>query len=99
MPSYLPSGVKLGLIIARSFHAGVLEANGVEMIGAKPEAIKRRDRELFKQAMLKIGLDCVPFLSIPWKKLRHTLMNWETFPLFYDLLSLWWTGEGLPTTV
>jgi len=38
--------------------AGVLEKYGVEMIGAKPEAIsKGEDRELFKQAMIKIGLD------------------------------------------
>ncbi|MBI3884846.1 MAG: carbamoyl-phosphate synthase large subunit [Opitutae bacterium] len=39
-------------------HAGVLEKYGVEMIGAKPEAIRKgEDRELFKQCMLKIGLD------------------------------------------
>ena len=38
--------------------AGVLAKYGVEMIGAKPEAInKGEDRELFKQCMLKIGLD------------------------------------------
>jgi carbamoylphosphate synthase large subunit len=37
---------------------GILEKYGVEMIGAKPDAIsKGEDRELFKQAMLKIGLD------------------------------------------
>ena len=37
---------------------GVLAKYGVEMIGAKPEAIsKGEDRELFKQAMIKIGLD------------------------------------------
>jgi carbamoyl-phosphate synthase large subunit len=38
--------------------AGILAKYGVEMIGAKPEAInKGEDRELFKQCMLKIGLD------------------------------------------
>jgi len=38
--------------------AGILAKYGVEMIGAKPEAIsKGEDRELFKQAMIKIGLD------------------------------------------
>ena len=37
---------------------GVLEKYGVEMIGAKADVIaKAEDRELFKQAMLKIGLD------------------------------------------
>ena len=40
------------------FKAGILDKYGVEMIGAKSEAInKGEDRELFKQAMLKIGLD------------------------------------------
>src|SRR4051794_36548977 len=38
--------------------AGILKKYGVEMIGAKPDAInKGEDRELFKQCMLKIGLD------------------------------------------
>lgn len=38
--------------------AGILAEHGVEMIGARPEAIKKgEDRELFKDAMLKIGLD------------------------------------------
>jgi carbamoyl-phosphate synthase large subunit len=38
--------------------AGVLEKYGVEMIGATAEVIERaEDRSLFKQAMLKIGLD------------------------------------------
>jgi len=38
--------------------AGILEKYGVEMIGARPEAIEKGEaREVFKQAMLKIGLD------------------------------------------
>ena len=37
---------------------GVLAKHGVEMIGANKEAIdKAEDRELFRQAMMKIGLD------------------------------------------
>ena len=40
-------------------HAGILAKYGVEMIGAKPAAIaKGEDRQLFKEAMLRIGLDC-----------------------------------------
>jgi carbamoyl-phosphate synthase large subunit len=40
------------------FNAGILEKYGVQMIGAKPEAIEKGEaREIFKQAMLKIGLD------------------------------------------
>ncbi len=39
-------------------HKGILQKHGVEMIGAKPDAIaKGEDRELFKKAMLRIGLD------------------------------------------
>jgi carbamoyl-phosphate synthase large subunit len=37
---------------------GILAKHGVEMIGAKAEAIKRgEDREIFKQTMQKIGLE------------------------------------------
>ena len=37
---------------------GVLDRYGVEVIGANPEAIKKaEDRELFKEAMKRIGLD------------------------------------------
>ncbi len=40
------------------YEAGVLEKFGVELIGAKVEAIKKaEDRELFKEAMLRIGLE------------------------------------------
>nr|WP_163328678.1 carbamoyl-phosphate synthase large subunit [Desulfurobacterium thermolithotrophum] len=40
------------------YEAGILEKYGVELIGAKIEAIKKaEDRELFKEAMLKIGLE------------------------------------------
>ncbi|HEX8846358.1 MAG TPA: carbamoyl-phosphate synthase large subunit [Pyrinomonadaceae bacterium] len=46
----------LNLAVALS-DAGVLEEYGVEMIGAKREAIKvAEDRELFKQAMEEVGL-------------------------------------------
>ncbi len=38
---------------------GALERHGVKLIGANAEAIaKGEDRQLFKDAMLKIGLDC-----------------------------------------
>ncbi|ATC63609.1 carbamoyl phosphate synthase large subunit [Nibricoccus aquaticus] len=52
-------GGQTALNLSMELHkAGVLEKYGVEMIGAKPEAIhKGEDRETFKQLMLKIGLD------------------------------------------
>ena len=47
---------------------GVLDKFGVEMIGAKKEAIdKAEDREKFKNAMTKIGLES------PRSKLAHSL--------------------------
>ncbi len=47
---------------------GILKEHGVEMIGAKPEAInKGEDRELFKKAMQKIGMD------MPKSRTVHTL--------------------------
>ncbi len=49
------TGLNLALALAK---AGVLERHGVELIGATPEAIeKAEDRELFKAAMEKIGLN------------------------------------------
>jgi carbamoyl-phosphate synthase large subunit len=47
----------LNLAVSLS-ESGVLEKHGVELIGAKLPAIKKaEDRELFKDAMKKIGLD------------------------------------------
>ena len=47
---------------------GVLEAHGVEMVGASREAIdKAEDRDLFRKAMRKIGLD------MPRSAIAHSL--------------------------
>ncbi len=49
------TGLNLAMDLARG---GVLEANGVEMIGADAEAIDTaEDRRLFAEAMAEIGLD------------------------------------------
>jgi len=52
-------GGQTALNLSMQLHKlGILAKYGVEMIGAKPEAIsKGEDRELFKRAMVKIGLD------------------------------------------
>ena len=48
--------------------AGVLEEHGVELIGARAEAIATaEDRHLFKEAMLEIGL------KVPSSGIAHTL--------------------------
>ncbi|MGB0408953.1 MAG: carbamoyl-phosphate synthase large subunit [Opitutales bacterium] len=52
-------GGQTGLNLSMDLHeAGILAQYGVQMIGAKPEAIEKGEaRDVFKQAMLKIGLD------------------------------------------
>lgn len=50
------------------FRTGVLEKHGVKMIGANADAIEKgEDRLLFKNAMLKIGLD------LPHSGVAHTM--------------------------
>ena len=53
-------GGQTGLNISMELsEAGVLERYGVEMIGARPDVIaKAEDRQLFREAMARIGLDC-----------------------------------------
>jgi len=62
-------GGQTALNTAMSLHrAGTLEKHGVRMIGALPEAIEKgEDRLLFKNAMLKIGLD------LPQSGVAHTI--------------------------
>ena len=53
-------GGQTALNCAMKLHEmGVLKKHNVQMIGAKPEAIhKGEDRQAFKEAMIRIGLDC-----------------------------------------
>ena len=62
-------GGQTALNTAMSLHrSGVLEKHGVEMIGAKAEAIQKgEDRQIFKDLMLSIGLD------VPISGTAHTL--------------------------
>jgi carbamoyl-phosphate synthase large subunit len=62
-------GGQTALNTAMALHrAGVLEKHGIELIGAKPEAIERgEDRQVFKDLMLSIGLD------VPVSGTAHTL--------------------------
>ncbi len=74
------TGLNLSLELSKQ---GVLDKYGVELIGAKREAIEKgEDREKFRQAMIKIGLD------IPLSKVIHDLegaRKWieenNTFPV------------------
>jgi carbamoyl-phosphate synthase large subunit len=60
------TGLNLAMALAKR---GILEKYGVEMIGARPDVIeKAEERELFKRAMHKIGLDVCR---------GKTVHNWE----------------------
>ena len=59
------TGLNVSVALAQS---GVLDRHGVELIGAKLDAIqKAEDRELFKKAMQEIGL------SVPTSGIAHSL--------------------------
>jgi len=80
------------------YNSGVLKKHGVQMIGANAEAIKKgEDRQLFKDAMEKIGLD------MPLSGTAHTLeeardvaVKIGTFPLIIrPAFTMGGTGGGI----
>jgi carbamoyl-phosphate synthase large subunit len=80
------------------FESGVLDKHGVKMIGANAEAIKKgEDRQLFKEAMEKIGLD------MPISGTAHTMAEANevaakigTFPLIIrPAFTMGGTGGGI----
>src|SRR5580693_7217528 len=92
-------GGQTALNTAMALHrTGILEKHGIEMIGAKPEAIhKGEDREAFKQLMLKIGLD-VPIsgTSHNMDEARAVAEKIGRFPLIIrPAFTLGGTGGGI----
>ena len=67
-------GGQTGLNCAMECHErGILEKYGIQMIGAKPEAIhKAEDRTAFKETMIAIGLD------VPRSGVAHSWMEAKT---------------------
>ncbi len=61
---------------------GVLDKYNVEMIGAKPDAIKKaEDRELFKEAMSKIGLETPRSMHIGSIEEKDKAIEHAKFPV------------------
>jgi carbamoyl-phosphate synthase large subunit len=92
-------GGQTALNTAMALHrSGALERHGVEMIGAKPEAIhKVEDREAFKQLMLTIGLD-VPISGTAHnlEEARAVAERIGSFPLIIrPAFTLGGTGGGI----
>ena len=72
---------------------GLLEKYGVELIGAKlPSINKAEDRELFKQAMKKIGLKTPPSGTVEtWEQ---AIEVWNYRPMFNASFWLFGTMES-----
>ncbi|MEM1084227.1 MAG: carbamoyl-phosphate synthase large subunit [Verrucomicrobiota bacterium] len=72
------------------FKSGTLDKHGVKMIGAKAEAIdKGEDRQLFKDAMIKIGID------LPQSRTAHSME--EAKAAAKELAEL--TGKAFPLII
>ena len=92
-------GGQTALNTAMALHkSGVLDKYGVEMIGAKPEAIhKGEDRFTFKELMLQIGLD-VPISGVAHnlEEARDVAKKIGRFPLIIrPAFTLGGTGGGI----
>lgn len=77
---------------------GILDKYNVELIGAKlPSINKAEDRELFKQAMVKIGLKTPPSGTISsWNEAIEVLDMIGKFPLIIrPAFTLGGTGGGI----
>ncbi|MBI5633499.1 MAG: carbamoyl-phosphate synthase large subunit [Nitrospirae bacterium] len=76
---------------------GILEKYNVELIGAKLHAIKKaEDRELFKQAMLKIGLDLPKSATVSTLKEGLDAIEHIGFPtILRPAFTLGGTGGGI----
>ena len=92
-------GGQTALNTAMSLHRqGALARHGVKMLGANAGAIEKgEDRELFKQAMIKIGLD-VPMSGTAHniQEAREVAQSIGTFPLIIrPAFTLGGTGGGI----
>jgi carbamoyl-phosphate synthase large subunit len=78
--------------------SGMLKELGIELIGAQPEAIEKgEDRLVFKEAMVKIGLD-VPISGIAhnWEESKQIAKDIGRFPLIIrPAYTLGGTGGGV----
>lgn len=78
-------------------NAGVLDKYSVELIGANLEAIKKaEDRQLFKEAMAKIGLDLPRSAAVNSLEEGLEVIEWIGFPaILRPAFTLGGTGGGI----
>jgi carbamoyl-phosphate synthase large subunit len=80
------------------YNSGVLKKHGVQMIGANADAIKKgEDRQLFKEAMEKIGLDMpISGTAHTLEEARQVAEKIGTFPLIIrPAFTMGGTGGGI----
>ncbi len=77
--------------------AGVLDKYSVELIGANLKAIKKaEDRQLFKEAMAKVGLDLPRSQAVNSLKEGLEVIEWIGFPaILRPAFTLGGTGGGI----
>lgn len=78
-------------------NSGVLDKYSVELIGANLQAIKKaEDRQLFKDAMAKIGLDLPRSAAVNSLKEGLEVIDWIGFPaILRPAFTLGGTGGGI----
>lgn len=89
------TGLNLSLELAKQ---GILDKYGVELIGARREAIEKgEDRQLFREAMLKIGLDIPQSVVVhELKEAIDWIEKWNKFPVIIrPSFTLGGTGGGI----
>lgn len=89
------TGLNLSLKLSK---LGILKKYGVELIGAKEEAIEKgEDREKFREAMLKIGLDIPQSIVVhDIKEAIDWIEKWGKFPVIIrPSYTLGGTGGGI----
>ncbi len=89
------TGLNLSLKLSK---LGILKKYGVELIGAKEEAIEKgEDREKFREAMLKIGLDIPQSVVVhDIKEATDWIEKWGKFPVIIrPSYTLGGTGGGI----
>ena len=89
------TGLNLSLELAKR---GILAKYGVEIIGAKQEAIEKgEDRQLFREAMMKIGLDIPQSVVVhELKEAIEWIEKWNKFPVIIrPSFTLGGTGGGI----
>ena len=89
------TGLNLSLRLSK---LGILKKYGVELIGANEEAIEKgEDREKFRKAMLKIGLDIPQSIVVhDIKEATDWIEKWGKFPVIIrPSYTLGGTGGGI----